>query len=74
MAKLRPITTAERADLIKAEALLRDARNLLVRAGAYKAADAARGAIKSAGGALRHSQRRPLVLAEPSADAIREAL
>jgi hypothetical protein len=56
--KLRPATRADSQDIRSAIFDLRSAREKLARAGAVKAADYVRAALKSAEGAERHNERR----------------
>lgn len=55
---IRPATVRDVADIRQAHELLKQARDLLARAGAAKAATATRSAVASAGGALRHADHR----------------
>ena len=58
MSSLKPATAVDVRDVDRAIDYLRLARDLLKQAGADKAADKVRVALKSAEGASRHIQRR----------------
>lgn len=63
---IRPATVRDVQNIRRAHALMREARDLLAGAGATKAVTAARSAIASAGGALRHAERREARTASPA--------
>jgi len=61
MREPKPYQPGDFSKVVEAIAILRQARHLLVKAGARKTADRVRRALSSAYGARRHVQRRQFV-------------